>query len=245
VEDCQVRLWLAQGDLNAAAHWARASGLTADDEPDFKRELEHIILARVLVALGRAQPAGSHLDDALKLLARLLRTAESAGWTGKAIESLVLQALAFEAKGEDAESLAALERALSLAEPQGYVRIFVDEGIPMAAMLDKAAARGITPDYVSQLLTGFEIETKGDGRTTDLPRSSPALSQAEGLVEHLSDRELEVLRWLSTDLSAPEIAAELVVSVNTVRTHIKHIYRKLDVHGRYQAVERARGLDLL
>ncbi len=228
VEDCQVRLWLAHGNLDAVAHWAQESELRADDELNFLRELEHIILARALVALGRERPGSSHIDDAQNLLARLRPAAETAGWMGKAIEILVLQALALQAQGEEEEALAALERALSLAEPEGYVRTFVDEGEPMAKLLRQAEAHGVAPDYVSQLLAAFEIETED-----------------EGLVEPLSDRELEVLRLLSTDLSAPEIAAELVVSVNTVRTHIKHIYSKLDAHSRYQAVERAKELDLL
>jgi LuxR family maltose regulon positive regulatory protein len=228
VEDCQVRLWLAHDDLDAVAHWAQESELRADDELNFLRELEHIILARALVALGRERPGGSHIDGAQNLLARLRRTAETAGWMGKVIETLVLQALALQAGGEEEEALAALERALSLAEPEGYVRTFVDEGEPMVKLLSQAKDHGITPDYTSQLLATFEIETED-----------------EGLVEPLSDRELEVLRLLGTDLSAPEIAAELVVSANTVRTHIKHIYSKLDTHSRYEAVQRAKELGLL
>jgi LuxR family maltose regulon positive regulatory protein len=211
-----------------------------DDEFSYIRELEHISLARVLVALGREQPAGSYTDNALKLLARLLDAAETGGWMGKAVEILVLQALAFQVKGEEEKALAALEKALSLAEPEGYVRTFVDEGAPMTALLHKAAARGIAPNYANKLLAAH-----GAGEHEIAP--PPLLPSAPSPLplEPLSDRELEVLRWLNTDLSAPEIAAELVVSVNTVRTHIKHIYSKLDAHSRYEAVERAKELGLL
>jgi LuxR family maltose regulon positive regulatory protein len=253
-DDCQVRLWLAQGMYQAAARWVEESGLKVDDELSYVRELEHISLARALVALGRAQPGGSHIDDAQNLLARLQEAAETAGWMGKAVEILVLQALALNVQGEKEEALAALERALSLAEPEGYVRTFVDEGAPMAALLSQAASRSIAPDYVGKLLAAFEIETKDRGRNLGPARSagtmepSPStlvLRPSSRLVEPLSNRELEVLRLLDTDLTAPEIAGELVVSVNTVKTHIKRIYSKLDAHSRYEAVERAKELGFL
>jgi LuxR family maltose regulon positive regulatory protein len=239
-DDCRVQLWLAQGMYQEAAQWAAESGLRVDDELSYVRELEHISLARVLVALGREQPAGSHIDDALDLLARLLDAAETAGWMGKAIEILVLQALAFQVEGEEEKALAVMEKALSLAETQGYVRTFVDEGAPMAALLHKAAARGIAPSYANRLLTALGTERQ-EIAPTPLPPSPPSPL----LLDPLSDRELEVLRLLNTDLTAPEIAAELVVSVNTVKTHIKHIYSKMDAHSRYEAVARAKELGLL
>jgi LuxR family maltose regulon positive regulatory protein len=143
-----------------------------DDEISYKRELEHTSLARVLVALGRAQPGGSHTDDALNLLARLLEAAETAGWMGKAIEILVLQALALQVRGAEEEALTALNRALSIAEPEGYVRTFVDEGAPMVALLRRAVPRGIAPNYVSKLLTASEVETKDERRKRLLRHSS-------------------------------------------------------------------------
>jgi LuxR family maltose regulon positive regulatory protein len=226
---CRARLNLTRavstgdaGSLEAVEQWAEARGLRTDGEiKSLNDEFEHLVWVRLLIIQNEP-------DQALKLLARLLQAAEDGGRTARVIEILVLQALALEVQGEEEEALAALERALSLAEPEGYVRTFVDEGEPMVKLLRQAKAHGIAPDYASQLLDAFEVETED-----------------EGLVEPLSDRELEVLRFLNTDLSAPEIAAELVVSVNTVRTHIKRIYSKLDVHSRYEAVERAKELNLL
>ncbi|MGD9002543.1 MAG: LuxR C-terminal-related transcriptional regulator, partial [Anaerolineae bacterium] len=239
VEDCQVRLWLAEGNLDAAVRWADQSGLRADDEVSFLRELERIILARVLVARGQDQPRERYLSDALDLLARLLEAAETAGWMGKAIEILVLQALAFQGEGDIDRALLALERALTLAEPQGYIRTFVDEGRPMAALLREAVARGMAQGYADRLFDAF-----GDGES-ESPARSPEDSQAFTLLDPLTDRELEVLRLLPTSLSGPEMATELVVSVNTLKTHIKRIYSKLNVHSRYEAIDRARELGLL
>jgi LuxR family maltose regulon positive regulatory protein len=156
------------------------------------------------------------------------------------IEVLALKALALQTLGDAEQALFVLQNALSLTEPEGYIRLFVDEGIPMAALLNKAAARGIAPDYANQLLAAF-----GAGEHEIAPPPLPPSPPSPLPLEPLSDRELEVLRWLSTDLSAPEIAAELLVSANTVRTHIKHIYSKLDAHSRYEAVERAKELNLL
>jgi LuxR family maltose regulon positive regulatory protein len=239
VEDCQVRLWLAEGNLDAAVRWADQSGLRPDDEASFVRELERIILARVLVARGRDQTGERYLANALDLLARLLEAAEAAGWMGKAIEILALQALAFQGQGDSDRALVALGRALWLAEPHGYVRTFVDEGPPMARLLREAVAHGVAPGYAGQLLDGFEAGESEPAEDLLAPAPTPAL------VDPLTDRELEVLRLLRTDLSGPEIAEELVVSSNTIKTHIKHIYSKLNVHSRYEAVVRARELDLL
>jgi LuxR family maltose regulon positive regulatory protein len=262
------------GGLGAVERWVEESGLSLDGAvSSLSQEFAYLIWARLLITRGQGGPA-------LKLLARLRQAAENGDRTGRVIEVLVLKALALQTLGDLEQALLALQNALSLAELEGYVRLFVDEGPPMAALLSKileaqrkgqkATARGIAPDYVGKLLAAFEIETKGDDRILAPARSagvtepspssfvlgpsSPALpapvapahvSEAEGLAEPLSARELEVLRHLNTDLSAPEIAAELVVSVNTVRTHIKRIYSKLDAHSRYEAVQRAKELNLL
>ena len=152
--------------------------------------------------------------------------------TGSVIEILVLQALAHQTRGDIPAALASLQRALTLAEPEGYVRLFVDEGPPMASLLRAAAKQGIAPSYVRRLLAAID--------TT----AGPSAGQA-GLIEPLSERELDVLRLLGTDLDGPDIARELVVSLNTVRTHTKNIYAKLGVNNRRAAVRRARELDLL
>jgi LuxR family maltose regulon positive regulatory protein len=244
VEDCQVRLWLAQQDLAAAARWAQGSGLSVDDEINFLRELEHIILARVLVAQGQEQPEGAYLADALDLLARLLEAAETAGWIGKAIEILALQAVALQAQGDTDQALVALGRALTLAEPEGYVRLFVDEGPPMTRLLLEAAARGIMPDYARRLLAVFETEAKDEEPALRRP-PSVSRDEAEGLVEPLSERELEILQLIAEGLTNQEIASRLFLALNTVKVHTRNIYGKLGVNSRTQAVAKARALGIL
>jgi LuxR family maltose regulon positive regulatory protein len=228
----QARLRLTQGDLAAAARWALESGLGPDDEPGFQYLLEYRVLARVLLAQGEP-------DRALKLLDKLLDVAEGAGAGLPAIECLLLQALAWQAKGSREQALAVLVRALALAEPEGLVRTFVDEGPPMGALLRQAARAGIAVDYARRLLSALEGGAHGDEQA-----ASPEPLRRSPL-EPLSDREREVLRLLATHLSAPQIADELVVSRHTVRTHVKHIYDKLGVHSRAEAVQRAQELALI
>jgi LuxR family maltose regulon positive regulatory protein len=230
VEAAEVRLRLALGDVASASKWAGESGLGTDDELSFDRELVYRTLVRILIAQGRS-------DDALKLLERLLRMAEPAGAMGCVLEMLILQAMGHQARGERDEALAALGRALLFAEPEGYVRTFVDEGAPMGRLLWKAVRRGISAPYASQLLAALETEFGDRKRKVDpFPLS---------LLEPLSEREMDVLRLLPSGLSTPEMAEKLIISVNTVRYHIKNIYRKLDVHTRMDAIGRAQRLSLL
>lgn len=168
------------------------------------------------------------------------------------LECLLLRALALQAQGNIEPALATIEQALARAEPEGYIRIFVDEGQPMIELLQRAISQGIALPYINKLLTAFRFTSDDLSVDSDeqlaivTPKSTPAPARTvQKLVEPLSDRELEVLRLLETDLSGPEIAAELVVSVNTVKTHIKRIYGKLNVRSRYEAVERAKKLNLL
>jgi LuxR family maltose regulon positive regulatory protein len=175
--------------------------------------------------------AQGQLDETLGLLVRLLRMVEAAGAMAPAIGILVLQALVLQEQGKGEQALAVLQRAISLAEPEGYVRVFIGEGAPMGELLRKAAARGIKLDYVARLLTALEGEA--DKQATN------------ELIEPLSEREIEVLRLLTTPLSTREIAQELYISVHTARSHIKSIYRKLDVHKRIEAIQRAKELELL
>ncbi|HEY5358206.1 MAG TPA: LuxR C-terminal-related transcriptional regulator, partial [Streptosporangiaceae bacterium] len=227
----KARVWIAQGKLAEALGWAREQGLSVDDDLSYLREFEHITLARVLLAQAATRRAERSIQEAIRLLGRLLRAADEGERTGSVIEILVLQALAHQARGDVRAALASLQRALTLAEPEGYVRIFLDEGPPMASLLRAAAKQGITQDYVRRLLAAVN-------KTED---STPA---QQGLIEPLSARELDVLRLLRTDLDGPEIARELVVSLNTVRTHTKNIYAKLGVNSRRAAVRRAEELDL-
>jgi LuxR family maltose regulon positive regulatory protein len=229
----QARLWLAQGNLAPAAHWAQGSGLSADDEPSYQSMDEHSALARLLMAQGK-------LDEASKLLTSLVEVAEATGAVGYVIESWVLRALALQAQGNEDQALSTLERALTLGEPEGYVRTFIDEGPQMGQLLRRAVVQGISVDYAGRLLGALEEEAT-------VAATPPAISEGARppLVEPLSPRETEVLRLLTTHLSHAEMAEELVVSVNTVRSHIKSIYGKLDVHSRMEAVKRARKLSLL
>jgi LuxR family maltose regulon positive regulatory protein len=239
-----ARVWVAQGQMDEALGWARAQGLSAQDELSYLREFEHITLARVLLARAQGERAGPSLAQAVGLLARLLPAAEQGGRTGSAMEILIVQALAHHLQGDSRAALAALERALTLAEPEGYVRLFVDEGPPMAALLEAAAARGIVPAYAHRLLAAFGREA-GGLPARQAPSAPLHATPAEPWREPLSDRELDVLRLLGTELSGPEIARTLVVSLNTVRTHTKHIYDKLGVNSRRAAVHRAAELHLL
>jgi LuxR family maltose regulon positive regulatory protein len=228
----RARVLVAQGRLADARAWALEQGLSDEDDLSYLREFEHVTLARVLLAQHTAEQVEGSLDRAAALLERLLRAAEQGGRTGNVLEILVLQALAHQLYGDVPAALVSLERALQVAEPEGYVRRFVDEGRPMMVLLEAAAEGGILSSYVGRLLTAF-------GEPLDRPTAQA------GLIDPLSQRELDVLRLLGSDLGGPEIARELVVSLNTVRTHTKNIYAKLGVNNRRAAVSRARELDLL
>jgi LuxR family maltose regulon positive regulatory protein len=221
----KARLLVRQGRLDEALAWAREQEITEADDLSYLREFEHITLARLVLARGSS-------DEALRLLGRLLRAAEDGDRTGSVIEILVLQALAHQQRRDSEAALVPLERALTLAEPEDFVRIFVDEGAPMATLLEAAAKRRIAPRYVQRLLAAFGSRASAQPVSQTLP-------------EPLSERELDVLRLLGTDLDGPEIASELMVSLNTMRTHTKSIYSKLGVNNRRAAVRRAEELELL
>jgi LuxR family maltose regulon positive regulatory protein len=249
-----ARVWLAQGRLGEAFAWAREQGLSAQDELSYLHEFEHITLARVLLAQSKSEPAGRSGSEAIGLLHRLFEAARAGERTGSVIEILVLLSLAHQMQGDIRAALMTLERALTLAEPEGYVRLFVDEGPAMARLLREAAERNIMPDYTGTLLAAFpepDKETRRHGdkeidRASVSPISrSPGLPDPQSLVEPLSQRELAVLRLLKTELSGPEIARELVIGLSTVRTYTKSIYRKLNVTNRRAAVKRAAELGLI
>jgi LuxR family transcriptional regulator, maltose regulon positive regulatory protein len=231
VQALRARVLVAQGKWGEALGWARERGLSAEDGLSYLHEFEHITLARVLLARYVAERAERTSQEATPLLERLLRAAEEGRRTGNVIEILVLQALAHQARDDVPAALASLQRAVTLAEPEGYVRIFADEGPPVAPLLRAVAKQGTAPGYVRRLLAA--VSQTGD---------STAASQE--LIEPLSARELDVLRLLGTDLDGPEIARELVVSLNTVRTHTRNIYAKLGVNNRRAAVRRAQELGL-
>jgi LuxR family maltose regulon positive regulatory protein len=237
----KARVWVAQGRLGEALVWARDLGLSAHDDLGYLREFEHISLARVLIALYKNDREERSIHEAMGLLERLLQAAEEDGRIGNVIEILVLQALAHEAQCESLSAFVPLERVLTLAEPEGYVRTFVDEGPSMEQLLLEAAARGIMPDYTGKLLAAFEAEGRID--SDDSPRPTPPASQP--LAEPLSDRELEVLRLIAQGLSNREIGERLFLAIITVKGHNRNIFRKLQVRRRTEAVARARELGLL
>lgn len=223
----KARVWICRGDLDAADDWAR--DLPLDGEITYLNEFAYLTFARL-------QLARYDLPAAHALLARLLSAARNGGRTGSVTEVLAMQALAYDAGGDTSAALTSLARALTLAEPEGYVRLFADEGAPMAALLRAAVRAKIAPDYVRRLLASLE------GAATQLSATQPSATQ--GVLEPLSERERDVLRLLGTDLSGPDIARELTVSLNTLRTHTKNIYSKLGVHSRRAALRRAADLGL-
>ena len=224
------RVWIAQGSLSAAWGWAREHGVAAADELSYLHEFEHATLARLLLAQGTRDRADDGIAAAIELTERLLAAADDGGRNGSAIDILVVQALARHARGDVTGALDALARAVALAEPEGHVRIFIDEGPPMAALLKLAAKERKAPLYVRRLLAAAVAE----GPT---PVEQP-------LIEPLSERELEVLRLLESELDGPEIARELSVSLATVRSHTRSIYAKLGVNSRRAAVRSAAELGL-
>ena len=234
----RARLLLAQGDVAGATRWATDRGLAADDEPDYPRERGHLVLARVLLAQGRP-------GQALALLDRLHAAALSQDRIGSVIEVGALRALAQAASSEEAAAVDTLARTLTLACPQGYVRVFADEGQPMAGLLGRllaaqrtedAAARRVPLGCLSRLLQAFDGQLSGPG----IPATA-----VPGMVEHLTARELEVLGLLAAGRSNQAIAAELVVALDTVKKHVTHVMEKLGAANRTEAVARARQLDLL
>ncbi len=228
----RARLRLRRGELNHAEAWARERQLSATEKLSYLREYEHLTLARLLLARHHAERDETAPEHAVNLLARLLPAAEEGARGGSVIEILVLQALAHHARRDVPAALGALHRAVTLAEPEGYVRVFAEEGPPMAALLKALIKQSTAGGYVRRLLAGT---TRSDTRAATAPN----------LVGPLSDRELDVLRLLGTDLDGPHIARELFVSLNTLRTHTKNVYAKLGVTSRRAAVRQAQQLNLL
>jgi LuxR family maltose regulon positive regulatory protein len=236
----RARLLLAQGDVSAAAQWAKTAGLRPEDEPDYPREPAYLVLARVLLAQDRPGPA-------LALLQRLLAAAASQSRTGSVIEIHALRALALAASGDEPGGMDTLAEALILAFPQGYVRVFADEGTPMHALLarlsaaqrdQRAPARGVHAGYLAALL-------RACGQPDAVPPQRRAAAAPPGMAEPLTDRELEVLRLLAAGRSNQRIAHDLVVALDTVKKHVTHVLGKLGAANRTEAAARARQLGLI
>jgi LuxR family maltose regulon positive regulatory protein len=228
----RVRVWLAQDRLDDALQWINKEKLDPDTESTYVDALKYIAFARILIAQGQ-------YEGATKLLQRLLEQAKAGGHTTRSVGLLNLLALAAQAKGDKDLATDSLKTAFNLAQPGGYIRIFVDEGPPMARLLYEALNRGIAPDYVSRLLTAFlPVEPEQSKR-------SKSRISASALIEPLSKRELEVLQLIADGLTNQEIAARLYLSTNTVKVHTRNIYGKLGVRSRTQAVARAKRVGIL
>jgi LuxR family maltose regulon positive regulatory protein len=228
----QARIGLEENEFEAASKWVEELCSDAHGKLPFLSEIECIVLTRTLIAQGS-------VDEAIKLLRQLFVTAKAGEHTSGMIKILILQALALQAGSDTDQAITALEKALTLAKPGGFIRTFVDEGPPMARLLYEALSRGIAPDYVRRLLAAFPM--------AEPEQASPpgTLAPESELIEPLSQRELEVLQLMAEGLANPEIASRLFLALNTVKTHASNIYGKLGVHSRTQAVARARALGLL
>ena len=234
VDAMKACIYLKQENLLKAQEWARASGLSLQDAPDYLHEFERLTLARVTLAEYQSEHNEQRLLDTLSLLEGHLKLAEKQNRLRSRIEILILQALAFHAKGDIAKALAPLEQALTLAEPEGYLRIFVAEGKPMMELLSNLD-NGYLKKYAEKILTVF----------TQPRNIHPSSLTPQPLIEPLSERELEVLRLIAQGLSNQEITQKLFVALSTVKGHNLRIFAKLQAKSRTEAVARARELRLL
>lgn len=234
----RARVWVSQRALSRAAEWAAERGVTVDDEARYLSEFDHLSLVRLLIAQHRTRPDTEALDGALGLLARLHEAAQTSGRHGSLLEAGMLTALAQDALGQREQAVQSLAQAWARApEPEGWVRLFLDEGPPMAELLRAAEMDGDAGHHARRVLGHGGARRGGLAEDVQRPMGSSA--------DLLSDRELQVLRLLESELTGPEIARELFVSHNTLRTHTKHIFTKLDVTSRRAAVRSARERGLL
>ena len=225
VQSDLARVWLAQGNLERLLQLVQKSKLSIEDEILYQREPEYMILLRVLLAC-------SDYEAALALSERLLQQAEATGRMGLVIETLILQALVFCRKKEPESALAVLERALSLAQPEGYVQIFLDEGDVMTRLLCQIQSRQVGRGYATELLSKI-------GRISSMTPPSMQI-----LIEPLTTRELEVLKLIEAGHSNQDISEKLFISITTVKRHISNIYAKLGVKSRTQAIAIGKELKL-
>jgi LuxR family maltose regulon positive regulatory protein len=226
LEAFRLRLWMVQGNHEAISRWLHEQPLDHPGASSYQNQLAYLTRARIMITQHQA-------ENALGLLERLLAQVEALGQIGRALEVFILQSLALADLGDTSGALATLTRALMLGQPEGYMRVFLDEGIPMAKLLRYAGSRGISPKYIAELMSQFASEIG----------TAPVAQQP--LIEPLTERELEVLHLLADGLSNQEIASKLVVALGTAKTHTASLYRKLDVVSRTQAVARARELGLI
>lgn len=246
----KARVHLRQGNLAAALAWVAEADLSPSDELGYLREFEQLTLVRLLIARARQKQGAEELHTVFPLLTRLLVAAEAGGRVGSAIEILLLQSLAHEVRGDTTQAIVPLERALALAEPEGYVRLFVDEGPPLVRLLTEAqsAERKAQNDplqHYCDLLLSALIQSAGaqaDGMDGVLRSNARTLERFQ---EALSEREREVLQLIAEGLSNQDLAARLYLSPHTIKVHTRNIYGKLGVTSRTQAVAMGRNLGIL
>jgi len=225
-----ANLWLRQRDLDSAARWAGSRGKGAEGVLHEDRHVGNAAWARVMLGLGKP-------DHVVEPLRRWLRAAHSAGYEGQALELQMLLSLALAARGETRAAHAAVDAALALAQPEGRIRVFLDEGEPMARLLERAVrGRSSAARYARDLMAA--LARQGGGQVTPAPAAGPARDGV--LVTPLGKREREILALIADGLSNPEIAERLVISVATVKTHINNLYGKLGARSRTDAIARAR-----
>jgi LuxR family maltose regulon positive regulatory protein len=256
----EARLHLLAGNPQASAALIGQVGLSIQEEPQAYPEFSNFLLALQLLAEGKFEQAGQRVDW-------LLQLAEKTGALTSQLNCFAMKAVIAQALGNEVKALAFLERALALGEPEGFTQVFLIRGAPLQALLRKEVALHPSNTYANRLLAAFAahdskseqgqlfawpLPEPAEGRRPELvegPRARPG-RQAEPAqpaipIEPLSERELEVLSLLDSSLTTPEIAERLYVSANTVRTHVKHIYARLGVHNRWEAVQQARALGLV
>jgi LuxR family maltose regulon positive regulatory protein len=229
----EAKLHAEAGDFAFIARWSELCGLSGVDELPFHRAREYIVYARALLIQGK-------VDESLALIKRLLPLAQDASAVLYEIELLILQAIALHTRGEEEQAMLPFERALLLAEPEGLIRIFIDEGGKIQVLLRQAAHGAHTKNYAARLLAVLEASLPARGRE----QSMPAANLAAGYNDTLTHREIEILRMLVSHRSITEIAAELCIATSTLRTHIRNIYDKLGVHSRIEAITIAREMNL-